>query len=332
MAQSGGEHPRTTPTATPTKEQLLRAVDSQKWSPQGSPSFRDQDSEDNNGNHHLKKSVLTKVKEKARKLRKSLSKKKHSDVDDSTPSPGVRFEDLVADEEENPEYLGAPMYESELAPERYKATAMQSPRELTVIPENHALPGHTNLDTEQEKDQKPPGQNKTLAEATTEPVADTIHDIATKIHTGLTVSVGGPAPNAAHGTDKEATEESSKCATASDRNEEAQKKLDKANSSKEKIWDKGVSVKEYIMNKFEPGEDEKALSQVISQAMSPRSPSDVVGKVKEAMNSFLWSEKPAQSNDNISRSASNSLTNIPVSTNAEEVMEEESHGRILQTN
>ncbi|GLU11563.1 hypothetical protein SLE2022_283000 [Rubroshorea leprosula] len=86
------------------------------------------------------------------------------------------------------------------------------------------------------------------------------------------------------------------------------------------------------MNKFEPGEDKKALSQVISQAMSPRSPSDVVGEVKEAMNSFLWSEKPAQSNDNISQSASNSLTNIPVSTNAEEVMEEESRGRILQTN
>ncbi|GLT37723.1 hypothetical protein SLA2020_292990 [Shorea laevis] len=86
------------------------------------------------------------------------------------------------------------------------------------------------------------------------------------------------------------------------------------------------------MNKFEPGEDEKALSQVISHAMSPRSPSDVVGKAREAMNSFLWSEKPAQSYDNIPHSASNSLTNISVSTNAEEGMEEESHERILQTN
>ncbi|GLT37719.1 hypothetical protein SLA2020_120220 [Shorea laevis] len=60
---------------------------------------------------------------------------------------------------------------------------------------------------EQGKDQKVPGQNKTLAEGTTEPVADTIHDIATEIQTGLTVSVGGPVPNAAHGTDKEAVED-----------------------------------------------------------------------------------------------------------------------------
>ncbi|GLT37720.1 hypothetical protein SLA2020_120230 [Shorea laevis] len=61
-----------------------------------------------------------------RAVKEKSQQKKHSDVADSTPSPGVGFEDLVADEVEDPVYLGAPMYESELAPESYKATAIQS--------------------------------------------------------------------------------------------------------------------------------------------------------------------------------------------------------------
>jgi hypothetical protein len=63
------------------------------------------------------------------------------------------------------------------------------------------------------------------------------------------------------------------------------------------IWDKGVSVKEYLMNKFEPGEDEKALSKVISEAMSPRrNPGDVgvIEKVREAVTSLLRTEEPTK--------------------------------------
>lgn len=64
-------------------------------------------------NHHPKKSVLTKVKEKAKKLKHSLSnKKKHHDsdsqeTDNTTPSLGVNLNDYE-DEEEDAEYLGAP--------------------------------------------------------------------------------------------------------------------------------------------------------------------------------------------------------------------------------
>ncbi|KAK1322067.1 Low-temperature-induced 65 kDa protein [Acorus calamus] len=36
------------------------------------------------------------------------------------------------------------------------------------------------------------------------------------------------------------------------------------------LWDKGVSVKEYLMQKLEPGEEERALSQVISDTISPK--------------------------------------------------------------
>jgi len=54
-----------------------------------------------------KKSVLTKVKQKARKLCSSLSKRRMED-ENVTPSWGVRLEDEEEEEEEDPEYLGAP--------------------------------------------------------------------------------------------------------------------------------------------------------------------------------------------------------------------------------
>lgn len=117
-----------------------------------------------------------------------------------------------------------------------------------------------------------------------------------------------------HEADKYATQETDKHAV----------KADNPISPRENNWDKGVSVKEYIKNKFEPGEDEKALSQAISDAMSPsRTPGDVgvIEKVKGAVNSLLWREEPAQST--IDHSARNSSPHIPISNNAQVVMKEE---------
>ncbi|KAK9734731.1 hypothetical protein RND81_04G159800 [Saponaria officinalis] len=95
--------------------------------------------------------------------------------------------------------------------------------------------------------------------------------------------------------------------------------------------DKGISVTEYIKNKLEPGEDERALSQVISEVISPRrSPTEkgVVDKMKTAVTLLLQSEEPSVAP---SLKTSDSYSRIPVSTNAHEV-EEESQGRILQAN
>lgn len=75
-------------------------------------------------------------------------------------------------------------------------------------------------------------------------------------------------PTVAPGTDKRSLEESSL--------EEMQP------------HDKGVSVTEYLMHKFEPGEDERALSQVITQTIRCE-------KMKEAMNSLLGNEEPSDS-------------------------------------
>lgn len=54
-----------------------------------------------------KKSVLTKVKEKAKKLRHSLSSKKRHDDGILTPTSGFIMEE-EEEEEEDAEYLGAP--------------------------------------------------------------------------------------------------------------------------------------------------------------------------------------------------------------------------------
>ncbi|KAI5413481.1 hypothetical protein KIW84_057887 [Lathyrus oleraceus] len=88
---------------------------------------------------YQRKSVLTKVKERAKKLvlRNSLSRKR-LDEENPTPSWGVNLEDEEEDEDD-PEYLGAPIYESELAPEEYKENARQHPRANPVISEKRVL-------------------------------------------------------------------------------------------------------------------------------------------------------------------------------------------------
>lgn len=91
-----------------------------------------------------------------------------------------------------------------------------------------------------------------------------------------------------------------------------------ATSPTSQIWDKGVSVKEYLMNKLEPGEDEKALSRVISEAMSPRrTPGDagVMEKVREAVTSLLRNEEPTKYADANSSPTTRTSSQTPTSTN-----------------
>ncbi|XP_040930025.1 uncharacterized protein [Gossypium hirsutum] len=227
--------------------EIVFVKDGQTWSP---PSCgRSQEVQ-----HHSRKStVLSKVKEKAGRWRNNFRKKKDNHGDTNSTSCAVRFEEDDGNyQDEHPEYLGAPMYESELAPEAYKEHARQNPRAVPVISEKHVLTSSV----------------KAVSEA----------DHVTEKH-----------------------------ASRSD---------DGALNPGENKWDKGVSVKEYIMHKLEPGGDEKALSQVISDAMHPAADAGVMGKMKVAVNSLLGREDhPPQS-----------------TTISQTVLEEEKKGRILQTN
>ncbi|XP_057953119.1 uncharacterized protein LOC131147631 isoform X2 [Malania oleifera] len=284
----------------PTIEQLLQGED-WSWSESNSPTSGKDHHEEGHA-HPNKRSVLARVREKARKWRQSRGKKKQSYEGATMPSCDVSLGAEDEENEQDAEYFGAPMYESELAPEGYKEAARLHPRTVPVTSEKHDLDSSgTRDDAEQGK------ETKTITETVTEKlapayatVAEATHTIASKIQS-LTV----------------------KSPTASSTPEQS--------SGSEQKWDKGVSVKEYLMHKLEPGEDERALSQVISEAISPRKAPGEMGmveKVKGAVTSLLQAESPSQS----TMAISNSSSQIPISTNAHEAVDEENHGRILQTN
>ncbi|TKY67379.1 mucin-5AC protein [Spatholobus suberectus] len=429
-----------TPTTIHTMEQLLRGdVSKSKQSPtlssspsasSSSPSspffqrLRHHDPEEEHGQNQ-KKSVLTKVKEKAKKLRHSLSKRKHEDGSTTSPSSVTGLEgDGV---EEDAEYLGAPMYESEKAPAGYKANARQhpSPRGNPVTPEKHVISSSDKHVVEQDqgktlsrsiskKTTTQPATIATTPNATTntnanintntlsgsnKPISETVAQKLTPVHVGapgaahsltskmqgLTVSNSKPREHHDHTSSStvspklirnsslsyaaprtppakvpsQASSSTPRTASApvTPAPASAPPRSGKNTSPTAQIWDKGVSMKEYLMNKLEPGEDEKALSQVISEAMSPRrTPGDagVMEKVREAVTSLLRTEEPtkyadtnttaaaatstttrASSQMSASNNASRASSQIPVSSNPQQdyaVAQEENHGRILQAN
>lgn len=186
------------------------------------------------------------------------------------------------------------VYESEHAPEDYKDTStMQNSAPPVVIAEKHVLKARNNLGattesrtlTQSAKDNMgttttttTTTESKTLTQSTnnmmeTGPACDQVSQ-TTQV---ITSKTHGPPVELMANTTDTTVEESSPPGT-------------------EQNWDKGVSVKEYLMQKLEPGEEEKALSRVISEAMSPgklgnNGEMGVVDKVKEAVSSLLGIEE-----------------------------------------
>ncbi|KAF1897196.1 hypothetical protein Lal_00034899 [Lupinus albus] len=386
----------TPPQTIHTMEQLIRGEGS-KSSPANSPASSISSSSPHSPKNHdaeegqnQKKSVLTKVKEKAKKLRHSLSKKKHDDGNTTSPSWGGLEDDGV---EENAEYFGDPMYESEkvnggyientnqhsrgspVISEGYKENARQQhPRESPLISEKHVLSSHDKAGLEQDREKligrnmskkttQPaiatatkaaapaaaaattlPSANKNIAQKLTlsnaEGSSETAHSLASKIQ-GLgvskpaeyrsTSSSSSTAPNLnntslsniapkplvrMHSTVSSSAPRTPSAPMTPSALPSSAPAGSKNTSPTSQLWDKGVSVKEYLMNKLEPGEDEKALSQVISEAMSPRrTPGDVgvMEKVREAVTSLLRTDEPKKQVDTTITTRASSQT--PVQTN-----------------
>ncbi|XP_019448613.1 PREDICTED: flocculation protein FLO11-like isoform X2 [Lupinus angustifolius] len=340
-----------------------------------SPHFTKLKNHDAEEGQNQKKSVLTKVKEKAKKLRHSLSKKKHDDGNTTSPSWGG-FEDDGA--EENAEYFGAPMYESEkvnggyientnqhsrespLIPEGYKENARQQhTREGPLISEKHVLSSHDKAELEHDRENlighnmsrkttQPaiatatkaaapaaaaaattlPSANKNIAQKLTpsnaEGSSESAHSLASKFqglgvskpaeyHTSSSSSTAANLNNTSlsnvvapkpllrmHSTVSSSAPRTPEAPMTPEALPSSAPAGSKNTSSTSQLWDKGVSVKEYLMNKLEPGEDEKALSQVISEAMSPRrTPGDVgvMEKVREAVTYLLRTDEPKKHAD-----------------------------------
>ncbi|XP_009622243.1 uncharacterized protein YMR317W-like [Nicotiana tomentosiformis] len=300
-----------------TFEQFLHGNE-RSWSTNTSPTAYDQEEYTPT---HGKKSVITKVKEKAKKLKYSLNGKKklhENDVhdDNSTPSWSVTLDD--EDEEDgDPEYLGAPMYESELAPEAYKEAARQHPRADPVVSEKHVVPTSIKHEVieQDNKETVPDSPSKTITETVTEKLApayaavsDATHAIASKF-SGLTLTNSNE-------------QESGNQHAAPKTGHFAESNVNKLGQNASGIsspgkWDKGVSVKEYFVEKFEPGEGERSLSQIITEAMSPRQAASgdkgIVEKMKGAVTSFIRTDDSPKSTEN---SIKSSAPNNPISTTA----------------
>ncbi|XP_074328722.1 uncharacterized protein LOC141666556 [Apium graveolens] len=277
---------------SPTFQQLLQAGDATIWP--SSPFAKHTDFE--GAQSPTKKStVLSRVKEKARKWRHTLSIKRRQGQTTNSPrsqfTRGVSLDDHEDEaEEEDPEYLGAPMYESELAPENYKQAAKQKPRSVPVASEKHILEGSVGTSS-----------SKTMTESVTDKMApaygavsDATQTIASKIADLSCNTSGLTLEDGSIGTDKA---------------ESGMEGRVHGQSNSPSNWSKGVSVTEYLMKKLEPGEAEKALSVVITEKITPtRSPrGDQVGmmeRLKGAVTSFLLTEEPASSNIEIK-------TNLP---------------------
>ncbi|KAF8116606.1 hypothetical protein N665_0016s0036 [Sinapis alba] len=348
-----------------TLGQRHQSGEASKLSPTGSPRKENE----HHGEHsHHKKSLFSKMKDKAKKLQHSLSgKRRHDEEGDAntslpfgrsadhqvreagvyaTLSPRDKSKDHKVREEgeleeEDPEYLGAPMYESKKAPEELKETARQHPREtpvitetnvLSVLPANHdaeqqqkdcngsntenPMISEKNVlsDVKQEKtahsntttvtdsvtNKEPISPSKTVTETVTETLAPAYAKVSDVTH-AITKKIQDMAF-------PESTDAEPDINDVSEINTSGTNQPTGFNT---KVWDKGVSMKEYISQKFTPGEDDRELSRVISKAISPRKASSEAGTFNGATNMV---------------SASNSLAN----TN--EIIKKENHGKMLQPN
>ncbi|KAJ9543799.1 hypothetical protein OSB04_023506 [Centaurea solstitialis] len=210
------------------------------------PILRKNHDHDDHGNRHIKKSVFMRVKEKARKLKKSISIRKHRD-DNGSRSPYMTppgSAGPVDDDRDRPEFFSSPLYVPTAEPQLDKNAPKEHPRETN---DGSLL--------------KP--------KDTSNPNGGSVDSIDSKL-SGLAIS-----------SDRDANEPEPKENTMSSMQPQ----------------DKGVSVKEYLLHKLEPGEDERALSQAITQTISPRR-----DKMKEAMNTLLGTEEPSQSTSKASNS------------------------------
>ncbi|XP_029120216.1 uncharacterized protein [Elaeis guineensis] len=316
-----------------------RDVSHGHWSAPVTPTFASGFSlEDDHDHHHAKKSVLAKVKEKAKKWRHMLARKKHGHDDDNmTPPWGVSLDE--EDDEQDPEYHGAPMYESETAPETYRLEATSQHRPAAQSPsemEKSAVLQPHNANKESEMKQ---GNDKleqpvlNLLDAIKE--TSSSHDSVAFFFFFLFLiedSVANrsllhnmPAhqkPVGGNGTNKTLTETVTEMLAPaytmlSEAAQTIASKIQSPGSGRyelgaKQIWDKGISVKEYLMHKLEPGEEDRALCQVITKAVSPRNAGEAQG---EAVSSLRSREELRETQTPVSTNPRARQGPIPVSTN-----------------
>ncbi|AES67652.2 hypothetical protein MTR_2g097710 [Medicago truncatula] len=317
-----------------TMEQFLRGGDSSRMSPTYSPTspspsspfferMKNHDPEEDQSLYQ-RKSVLAKVKERARKLvlRNSLSRKRQDD-DNITPSWGVSLEDEEGEEEEDAEYLGAPIYESELAPDEYKENARQHPRANPVISEKRVLKIVKPGEQDQENALSP------IKSPTTRTTFPQLAPITTNSsNQNMTMTNQKPTLSNVEGSNASSHSAPSKYGVCSITPVAPLSSSMMQNSSSSSSFSSAPSS---AKNTISP------KSSYPSQAlMSPRRSSSngigVIEKVKGAVNSFLRNDVQPQQKNVVKNPITHTNSSQRNNTTQEVGQGVENRGRLLQTN
>ncbi|GAU17300.1 hypothetical protein TSUD_110170 [Trifolium subterraneum] len=268
---------------------------------------------------YQRKSVLSKVKERAKKLvsRNSLSRRRQ-DEDNFTPSWGVSLDDEEG-EEEDAEYLGAPIYESELAPEEYKENARQHPRANPVISEKRIL--KTTKPGEQQDQQNSLSPVKS---STTSPQLATIATTTNSPNQNTTMTHEKLSPSIVNKTTKALIHSAS-----------SKPHVTSIITPVAPLSTSSSSTPSSPLNhvKFATSPKSSNYSQSL---MSPRRSSNgisVIEKFKGAVNSLLRNDEQPQQKYYVKSPTIRANSSQISNTNTHEVGQgAENYGRILQTN
>ncbi|WOL16511.1 hypothetical protein Cni_G25298 [Canna indica] len=256
--------------------------------------------------HQAKKSLMTRVKERAKKWRQVLVRRRSPkrEDDNATPPWGVSLEE--ADEEDDSDHLhGAPR----IGVDGYEDS--DSEKNSTI---HYPSPCTDNL-TAREAEMKlgndvrkqPAGSDQTAA------VKDAAAGNADCVDAG-NKSLGETVTDSlapAYAVVSEATQ-----AIASRIQESARPSCE---SAAKQVWEKGVSMKEYLLQKLEPTEEDRALCQVITSAVSPRTRSHEFAEAGAFGNNEALSSLSSSSSSSMAKEveADSAIADspIPISTN-----------------
>ncbi|PKU64543.1 low-temperature-induced 65 kDa protein-like [Dendrobium catenatum] len=234
--------------------------------------------------HHEKKPVMKKVKDKVKKIKNAITKKSHGHgdegVDDDTYHQHGDLDEgddgFVEDDEmsDDPEVHGAPMYESSAIGMRTGGKEMLGGRggggaglglSTTKFDEDPDAP-RTETDTITrgglrrggEEVDVSPELSRSLEAMTISAQNDRGETELPKDQNSSYTSMVSSAASKVYGLVADAGS-----AVISKVKPEARKDVEDDAVEKQ---DKGLSIKEYITEKLTPGEDEKALSELITEA------------------------------------------------------------------
>ncbi|CAL9069878.1 unnamed protein product [Musa banksii] len=286
------------------------------WLAPTTPTLVNLYNDEDDFSHHqqqAKKSIMVRVKEKAKKWRQMLVKKRHGGKENSvTPPWGVSLDEA---DEEDPNYQGAPKYEPEMALDSYEDSASDdqstthypSPSENSTITQLSAFDREIEMKQANDGHRQPASDHGGDVKVIPAPPETTV--ITPTNDKTMVKDKYLPQPPVSNGGDNDKTLSETVTETLapvytmiSKATQALSSKIQESGpryeTTAKQVWDKGVSMKEYLMQKLEPREEDKALRDVITDAVTPRNVRHSFADVgiasnrKEPVSSLMAKEEP----------------------------------------